>query len=291
MIYSIYDRKGDKMQLYEHKNHKTAKLIVLVLIFIFLILSVLFGYLYLGSFKKIAIIKYPNYTLSEEEWTSKNVIITIEKNDKIIGYSIDNGLTFQEDNTFEVEENGEFNLVVKDINNNLSKSVYVSIENIDKTPPQIIFENNTTVQLNKNFSLRSGVTVTDGDGSGLQGNYNVNPDKIDTSQEGIYTVIYTVFDKVGNYSEKKRIITVTDILGRTYYRYRTSTIVTNKCDVDICKTVTSNTCPSNFVYKEPNQCCQVVKKDCKETVWSDWSEWSQTKVTPSVTREVETKVE
>ena len=281
------------MQLYENKNHKKAKIVVILLIFICFILSILFGYLYIDSFKKIPAVKYPKYSLSETEWTSKNVIITIEKSDKIASYSFDNGVNFQDDNSYEVLENGEFNLVVKDINGNLSRSVYVSIDNIDKEPPQIIFENNTIVQLNKNFSLRNGVNATDGDGSGLQSNYVVTPDKIDTSKEGTYKVVYTVFDKVGNYTEKERTITVTDVQGRTYYRYRTSTVESYQCESYECNcyTVTTTECPSSFTFKEPNKCCQSCQKECKKTVWSEWSEWSQNKVTPNSTTEVETKIE
>ena len=281
------------MQLYENKNHKKTKMIVLLLIIIFLILSVFFVYLYIDSFKKIPMIKYPSYSLSDDEWTSKNVIITIDKSDKIAAYSFDNGVNFQEDNTYEAIDNGEYNLVVKDINGNLSKSVYVSIDNIDKTAPQIIFENNTIVQLNKNFSLRNGVSATDGNGSGLQNSYVVTPDKIDTSKEGTYKVIYTVFDKVGNYTEKERTITVTDIQGRTYYRYRTSSIENYKCDSYECncQTTTTGTCPSSFTFKDPNKCCQTCEKECKKTIWPEWSDWSQNKVSPNSTTEVETKIE
>ena len=281
------------MQTLEKKNHKKAKIIVFLLMFVSFALAVLFGYLYVLSFKKIALIKYPKYTLSETNWTSQNIIITIEASDKIEAYSFDNGENFQEDNTYEVLENGEFKLVVRDINGNLSNSVFVKIDRIDKEPPQISFENNTVVQLNKNFSLRNGVNVTDGKGSGLSSNYSVTPDKIDTSVEGTYTVIYTAFDKVGNYTEKERTIVVSDVQGRTYYRYRTSTTETHDCEPYTCncESTTTNSCPTIYQFVEPNKCCKTCYKSCKETVWSEWSEWSQEKVTPNSTTEVETKIE
>ena len=110
---------------------------------------------------------------------------------------------------------------------------------------------------------------------------------------GTYTVIYTAFDKVGNYSEKERTITVKDIQGSTYYRYRTSTTESYQCEPYNCSCdiTNTNTCPSTRTFVEPNQCCKTCYKTCKNVVWSEWSEWSQEKVTPNATTEVETKIE
>ena len=159
------------MQTYERKSHKLGKIIsasVMAISFIFIIIfSVL---LYLDNQKK-PLIKYPLYELSTRDWTSGNVVIKITNdlknvNPKIKAYSFDGGLNFQESSEYEVLENGNFNLVVKDINDRLSNSVIVAIRNIDKDAPQINFENPTTVQLNSPFSVRTGVVVTE-NGSGL----------------------------------------------------------------------------------------------------------------------------
>ena len=159
------------MQTYERRSHKLGKIIsasVMAISFIFIIIfSVL---LYLDNQKK-PLIKYPLYELSTRDWTSGNVVIKITNdlknvNPKIKAYSFDGGLNFQESSEYEVLENGNFNLVVKDINDRLSNSVIVAIRNIDKDAPQINFENPTTVQLNSPFSVRTGVVVTE-NGSGL----------------------------------------------------------------------------------------------------------------------------
>ena len=285
------------MDTFERRSHKQGKMIaILVMVFSVLMIG-LFGYLYYADLKSKPLIKYPTYKLSTSEWTSGNVTIEVTNDaSKISGYSFDGGKNFQSSNTYEVLENDRFIIVVKDINGKLSKMLPINIHNIDKVAPQINFENPTTVQLGSNFSLRSGVVVNETD-SGLSNNYVVTPDKIDTSKEGKYKVTYTAFDKVGNYTEKKRTIIVSDVIGRTYYRYRTSTTESYQCEPYNCNCVVSQTaiqnrkCPSGYVFEDPDKCCQTCYKICKKTTWSEWSEWSQNKVNPSTTTEVETKVE
>lgn len=285
------------METYERKNHKKGKLITIGIMAYSFLMIIFFGFLYYNDYKEKALIDYPVYKLSTTEWTSGNVIIEVTNNpSQISGYSFDGGKNFQQSNSYEVLENGTFPIVIKDKNGKLSKTILVNVKNIDKESPQLNFENPTTVQLNSNFSLRSGVVVNE-EGSGLSNNYVTVPDKIDTSVEGTYTVTYTVFDKVGNYTEKQRTIIVTDIQGRTYYRYRTSTTEAYQCEPYNCNCVESNqalsskTCPTGYVFEEPNKCCRTCYKTCKRTNWSQWSDWSQNKVNPSANTEVETKVE
>lgn len=285
-------------QSFLRNTHKREKTILICIIVFSVIMIGLFTYLLIIDIKNQPLIKYPRYTLSSIEWTSTNVIITVNTEDgKIASYSFDGGKNYQESNTYEVPSNGEFYIVVKDINGRTSKITPVSIQNIDKDAPIISFEGTTTVQLGSKFSLRNGVSTTDGNGSGIGGNYVVVPDNIDTSIAGEYTVTYTVFDKVGNYTEKQRKIIVMDINGKTYYRYRTATYENYQCDAYMCNCVKSEsaklsqTCPTGYTFNEPDKCCQTCYKTCKKTVWSEWSEWSQEKVTATSTREVETKIE
>ena len=218
-------------QSFLRNNHKKEKTILICTIVFSVIMIGLFTYLLIVDIKHQPLIKYPRYTLSSTEWTSTNVIITVNTEDgKIASYSFDGGKNYQESNTYEVPSNGEFYIIVKDINGRTSKITPVSIQNIDKDAPIISFEGTTTVQLGSKFSLRNGVSTTDGNGSGIGGNYVVVPDSIDTSVAGEYTVTYTVFDKVGNYTEKQRKIIVMDINGKTYYRYRTATYENYQCD-------------------------------------------------------------
>lgn len=280
------------------KNHKKEKIILIGIIIFSVIMIIVFSYFLANNIKNQPLVKYPKYTLSSTEWTGSNVTITVNLEDgKVASYSFDGGINYQDSNVFEVSSNGEFYIVVKDINGRLSKTVPVSIRNIDKDAPVITFEATTTVQLGSKFSLRNGVTTNDGNGSGIGSNYVVVPDSIDTNVPGEYVVTYTVFDKVGNYTEKTRKIVVTDIKGKTYYRYRTATYENYQCDSYMCNCINSESakltqsCPSGYTFNSPDKCCQTCFKTCKKTIWSEWSEWSQEKVNATSTCEVETKVE
>lgn len=285
------------MDTYELNSHKQGKSICLIVIGISFLLSILFGFLYYRQLGKRPLIKYPTYTLSTNDWVSGNVIITVTNpSEKISAYSFDGGVNFQDDNNYEAVENGNYIIVVKDIKGRLSEKITVTLRNIDKEPPIISMENPTTVQLGRQYNLKTGVIVTDEE-SGLNGEYTVTPRTIDTSTAGTYTITYTAFDKAGNYIEKQRTIIVKDIVGSTYYRYRTATNENYQCEPYNCNCVVTNTaltsksCPTGYNYEAPDKCCQTCYKTCKKTTWSDWSEWSQTKVNPSTTVEVETKVE
>lgn len=289
------------MQTYERRNHSLGKLIAGLVMGLSVILGIVFYVLYVMDNDKKPLIKYPLYELSEKNWTSGNVIIHITNDDnnvnkKIESYSFDGGQNFQEDASYEVLENGVFYLVVKDINGRLSKTITVAIRNIDKEAPQINFENPTTVQLNSNFAVRTGVVVTE-NGSGLSNSYVATPNSIDTSQEATYEVTYTAVDKVGNYAEKTRTIIVKDIIGRTYYRSRSIATENYQCEPYECNCFNpsgnsfNGSCPTGFQFNSENKCCQTCYKTCKRTVYGEWSEWQQKKITPTSNIEVETKVE
>lgn len=286
------------METYERRNHKQGKMICIITMVFSILMIGLFTYLYIDKLNRRPLIDYPTYLLSTKDWTNENVVIQVTNNpEKVSAYSFDGGKNFQSSGNYEVPENGRFIIVLKDVNGRLSKQLPVNITNIDKVAPQINFENPTTVQLNNNsFSLRSGVVVNE-EGSGLNNNYVVVPDKIDITKEGTYTVTYTAYDNVGNHTEKKRTIIVKDVIGRTYYRYRTSTTETYQCEPYNCNCVSSNdianskTCGTGYVFESPNKCCQTCYKTCSKVTWSNWSNWSQKKVTANSTTEVETKVE
>ena len=180
------------MQTYERRNHRLGKLISLSVMGISFLLIIIFSVLWYLNNQKLPLVKYPLYELSTRDWTSGNVTIHITNDDnkttpKIEAYSFDGGQNFQDSASYDVLENGVFMLVVRDINGRLSKTVSLAIRNIDKDAPQINFENPTTVQLNSNFSVRTGVVVTE-DGSGLANGYVATPNAINTKVEGSYDV-------------------------------------------------------------------------------------------------------
>ena len=280
---------------FETNNHKKEKIIILVIIFISFILIAVLGYLAYLNINNRPLIEYPSYSLSSTVWTSNDIVITITNDiDKISGYSFDGGVSFQESNSYLVTDNSTVMVMVKDINGRTSNSIPVVVNTIDKEPPVINFINNSIVRFGQNFSPRNGVQVYD-DGSGLNWNYTSVPDKIDTNTVGEYIIKYTATDKVGNYIEKERKVIVTDKTGTIYYRYRDAIVESYECEQYSCGCISSDaldgTCQADYSLVEQNKCCKTCYKMCKRTTWGEWSNWSSTKVSPSATREVETKIE
>lgn len=283
-------------QKFKTRDNNLKIVICSVVIFISICLIVLFSFLYSNYKKNLPLIVYPKYTLSQKDWTNDDVLITITEEDKISEYSFDGGKTFQKFNTYEVTNNQVIYVMVKDIKGKLSKITLINIKNIDKDPPELIFEATTTVQKGSNFSLKNGVQAHDS-GSGLSNNFISVPETINTNIAGEYFVTYTAIDKTGNYIEKVRKIIVNDVVGTTYYRYRDANIEYNNCEPYNCNCVESTsfvatkTCPSGYTFEEPNKCCQTCYKVCQNMIWGEWTDWSRNKVSATATREVETKVE
>lgn len=279
------------------RNHKNIKIILICIMVFSVVMIGVFGYLYYLDIKNRPLIDYPSYSLSTNDWTSGNVVITVSDTDKISEYSFDGGNNYQSSNTYEVLTNGTFNIVVKDINGRVSKMVPVVIRNIDKDAPIIIFEESTTIQVGSRFSLRNAVSYSDGDGSGVSSQYVVVPDSIDTNVPGTYDFTYTLFDKVGNYTEKHRKITVVEVVGTTYYRSRSISYENYKCEPYMCNCVVSesaklnSSCPTGYSFIEPDKCCQLCYKTCRRAVYGEWSEWTTKKIKPTSSLEVETKTE
>lgn len=286
---------NEEQALRKVSNKKKKQIVILVMV-ICILLMIGLGISMYFYIRSLPLIKIPTVTLSTEEWTSGNVTLTVVGDeDKIQSYSFDGGNSFQQHPTFTVTENKEVIVQVMDIRGKLSKKNVVYVNNIDREVPTMIFENITYVQKGKNFSVRTGVQITDKE-SGLNGDYTVTPATIDTSAEGEYYLTYSAFDKAGNFIEKNRTIIIRDISGRTYYRYRTGTMQTVQCEPYLCNCVTSSSaiqsgsCPTGYTMNETSQCCQTCYKTCKNMIWGEWSEWQQEKVVANSTTEVETMI-
>lgn len=287
---------NEEQALRKVSNAKKKQIVIIIMVVSFLLIIGLgVGlYLYLDS---RPLINIPVVNLSTTEWTSENVTLTVDNKDgKIDQYSFDCGKSFQTNENYVVSENGEVCVQVMDTKGKLSKKNIIYVDNIDREPPTMVFENVSTVQLGTKFSVRSGVQVSDNNGSGLSNDYTVTPAEIDTSVEGQYILTYSAFDKAGNFIEKTRTIIIKDVVGRTYYRYRTGTPETYQCEPYLCKCVksssasTAGSCPTGYTLDENGQCCQTCYKVCKNMNWGEWSEWQQKKVVANSTTEVETMI-
>ncbi len=150
----------------------------------------------------------------EQEFTSNNIILSVEAED-VAGlpenYISWNGEDFSQDNQYEISENGTYEVTVTDIaGNTVVKSV--TIENIDKTAPEIV-----SVKYNPKpwYSGECKVTVgaidrgNGNEGSGLaaepyswdMGEYWTADDTMTLSEPG--TVVVWVRDAVGNVAMKE----------------------------------------------------------------------------------------
>jgi len=182
------------------------------------------------------------------KWTNQNKIITINANceNKIIGYSIDNGITWQQSNTFEISENSQLNIIVKDEYNNQTPVRKESINKIDKTIPKgiIIKEKSSSNKITLKVIAKdeeSGIY-----GYSWDGKKYGNNDELDITEKGTYSV--TIKDKSGNVSEKISInIKDSDFnqkkqYSATFYKngsldisndFLSCTITDNKCSITL----------------------------------------------------------
>ncbi|MCI8588497.1 MAG: DUF5011 domain-containing protein [Bacilli bacterium] len=286
---------SEEQVLQKVSNRKQKKILIFTIAISVFCIMILFVCMYFYTDNQ-PLIEFPLYSLSTEEWTTDDVTITITNDrSKILSYSFDGGATWQANNTHTMTENGEVTIQVMDTKNKLSKKNIVVVSNIDRTPPEMVFESVTTIQMGSSFSVRNGVQVSDKE-SGLSRDYTAVPNTIDVTKEGEYQVVYSAFDRAGNFVEKSRTIIVKDIVGRTYYRYRDGKIETYQCNPYLCNCVSSSiatstgTCPTGFTLNDKGECCNTCYKACSRTIWGEWSEWSQKEVKATATREVETMI-
>ena len=286
---------SDEQVLKKVSNVKQKQIIYIVmLVSALMLVGFCIGlYIYLDS---RPLIDLPKVSFSTTDWTSDKVVVTVTDDEKKIeSYSFDGGLTWQTDSSYVIVENKQISVQVEDIKGNLSRINTIQINNIDKEPPVMVFESVTIVQKGSKFTVRSGVQITDKE-SGLAGDYTVTPNRIDTSVEGEYHLVYSAIDKAGNSIERTRTIIVKDIVGRTYYRFRTSTVTTKQCNPYQCKCVSSTaakqsgTCPTGYTINNEQKCCLTCYNTCREVTWTEWSQWQKERVTATSRIEVETMI-
>ncbi len=135
-----------------------------------------------------------------ENWTNENQIITVNAScdNEIKNYSFDNGLTWIDTNTFEVEKNSELNIIVQDIYGNQSAVRQINIDNIDKNNPSgiIIKEKSSSNEITLKVIGKDEESGIDS----YKWSTGSTKDNIKITKKGLYTV--TITDKAGNKSEE-----------------------------------------------------------------------------------------
>ena len=138
------------------------------------------------------------------EWVSDKVVITVDAADegvKGIAYKLGKDGVWQSANTFDITENGTYQVYVRDaLENEIASPKEIVIDNIDKTNPEIIDFTTTTEDWTNNDVTISG-TVKDTQSGVTKLQYKIN--------NGTWTDL--TFDADGKFS-----ITVSDECDVTY---------------------------------------------------------------------------
>ncbi len=221
---------------FQEKKDKKIKLIIIISVAVVILIGIIIVIsIALSNDKKKttpAIIEPTLYTSSK--WTNGVMEIKVDEDDNLISeYSFDGGKTWQEENFRKYEENCTIEVVVKDKKGLISNPVTYTIDKIDKTPPTLLFEEQTTIQINSKFNPKENINVEDKE-SGISKGYTVEPATVDTSKEGTTKLVYTVTDNAGNTTTKERTIIVKDTIVKRYYRSRTSKNETYDCNGYSC---------------------------------------------------------
>ena len=167
---------------------------------------------------------------SEKEWTNQRVMLTVDAKDlqqdgsagsglAPNAYSYDGGVTFTEENSHEVTENGIYQLCVQDALGNVS-TTQVEVTNIDYTGPSLISQEKSKEDwTNQDLILSISAEDTQPDGS-IGSGLAEQPFSFDggitytaesafaVSENGTYTVYMK--DRLGNVGEARIEITNID---------------------------------------------------------------------------------
>lgn len=152
------------------------------------------------------------------EWSNQNQTISINaiSDNKIVNYSIDNGLNWQESSSFTIENNNNLKVIVADEYGNQSAIRQTSISNIDKTPPIGIIIKEKSNKDEIVLKVISKDEESGIDSYSWNGETYTKAKTLTIKEKGTYYVL--VKDKAGNISEKISIdIKESDFNNNTQY--------------------------------------------------------------------------
>lgn len=195
--------------MYQEEESKTINPILLIITGIIAIILIVVFFIEVidERIRKDSYIDNLNISYVEsDEWQKCRTISVNNYEANIKEYSFDNGNNWQDSNLYEVCQNGLVNIKVRNSKGKEIGSGSINVTGVDNIAPTII-TNDITIKVNDDINLLDGVEVSDNE-SGILGSVTYSPKYIDTSKEGIYQVTYKVYDRVGNYTTKIRVITV-----------------------------------------------------------------------------------
>lgn len=236
-------------------------------------------------------LEIPRATLSTTEWTNESVTVTVDRSrGNVSEFSFDGGKTWQESNQFEVYENQELVIQVRNKKGKMSKKATVVVSNIDRDLPELYFIDPFYIETNDEFDPKVNVSVLDS-GSGIE-DYNVNLSGFDIQTPGEYQITYYVSDLVGNQITKTRKIIVEEGPHSYQYRSRTFKLMDSTCDSPCeCKPLVGDNCSEEEILQDSKSCCRICTEPCKEFQYGPWSNWDTEKIIPTSDLDVEMKSE
>lgn len=183
-----------------------------IIFFLMMIAGVFIFYIYYQEEYVVLKTDLISITLNNEYWTSEDVVVTVEyqnKDIKIDSYSFDGGKNWQDSNQYTTSDNQELEIMLKTKNGKKSKKIPYRIENIDKDNPTIEVDDIFYVAQGTPFTFDNKYKVKDAT-SGIRGKVQFEPSFIDTTEIGSYQVRVSVVDKALNSDSKRFTVEVLD---------------------------------------------------------------------------------
>jgi hypothetical protein len=176
-------------------------------------------------------------TYSTEESTKDPVVATIKSADS----DTINILNNRKNSTVEFKDNGSFSFYISDEAGNTAY-VKASVSNIDKEPPNIVFNDRESLIFTKDEVISDSdfkdYVVTDNMSQKADIGVSIDKGSFETSTAGEYDITYTLIDEAGNSKEVVRKAIVIDqgavrIFVNGMPLNEDNTVVTNKDSINL----------------------------------------------------------
>ncbi|MFV0394972.1 MAG: immunoglobulin-like domain-containing protein [Coprobacillaceae bacterium] len=140
-----------------------------------------------------------------------DLLDSIEDSSDVVAYFENEDETLVTTKTFSKKGSYIENIIVKDSSDNQSAKLRVKIvvgDNGDM--PSILGIEDVEIKVGKHFDPMLDVTATDGKGKDITSKIQIIKNSVNTKEEGIYEVIYTVTNDTGNTIQRSRKVLVID---------------------------------------------------------------------------------
>lgn len=142
---------------------------------------------------------------------ASDLLESIEDSSDVVAYFQEEDASLVTSKTFSKQGQYIENIIVKDSSDNESAKLRVKIVvGTSGMKPIIKGIDEEEIKIGKKFDPLKGVSARDGNGKDITSKIEILKNSVDTSEQGIYEVIYTVKDDKGNTTQRSRRIIVID---------------------------------------------------------------------------------